>query len=580
MMSKKSNPQDNKSDHQKDEISKRFSHIVQTIRNRLAAEPLENHIAIHWEPSPIVLEGPRFGASSYITTNDRSILELSEELLTNRIEFLEPVLWREAFLIHLPRIIREVPESSDLGLYCYYRYGLRTSKQRQKFQQLWESVSPPQGYESYYYYPAAGFSIFDRSVNGTFLQMVLEWFEPFKESSIQISSQMFTANLERWIFNHHIILQPIELKILRGLNDCLSCTQKQLAKILDLRQPTVSRVIKSLAKKHLLRFLVYENYPVLGLLPITVQFSSNNLGVINSIKKIARKIRYTLIIQEFADSIFISFAIPKERITRLRQWIKQVSAKYDLPPPKIYSTIERVNSKNFEIYNPDEGGWPNDYETILENIFRIIKEEWALHIPPLNVFKYSLSRATKSITLQPQDFVYMQRATEAFLVTSQARFYESQEARKAGYRESEHMTYRRRVEFLNQHNIMSQPMGIAIMHIGLNDAVNVFLETPYDETKAIISAFQLFPSVGARIYDNGSGSIMILLPSGTAVSTQTSLREFFGELGYPIKIAIRPAWKSFGWVTGNPIIPNNYDFDREKWIWTKDTLPTLSSDNW
>jgi hypothetical protein len=173
----------------------------------------------------------------------------------------------------------------------------------------------------------------------------------------------------------------------------------------------------------------------------------------------------------------------------------------------------------------------------------------------------------------------MQRATDPFFVTGQARFYESHEARKAGYRESEHMAYRRRVDLLNKRNIMSQPMGIAIMHIGLNDAVNVFLETPYDDTKAIISAFQLLPSVGGRIYDNGSGSTTLLLPSGTAVPTQTSLHEFFGELGYPIKTAIKPAWKSFGWVTGNPIIPNNYDFDKGKWIWTRDTLPTLSSDN-
>ncbi|MFX0067417.1 MAG: MarR family transcriptional regulator [Candidatus Hermodarchaeota archaeon] len=578
MSSKKPKPHDTNSDHQKDETTKRFSHIVQTISNRLAAEPLEHHISIHWEPSQFELKGPRFGASSYTTTDDKTIIELSEELLTNRIEFLEPVLWREAFLLHLPPIIRKVPESSDLGLYCYYRYGLRTSKKRQKFQQLWESVSPPQGYESYCYYPTAGFFIFDQSVNGKFLQMVLDWFESFKETSIHMSSHMFTADLERWIFNHHILLQPLELKILRGLNDCLNCTQKQLAEILGLRQPTVSRIIKSLAKKHLLRFFVYENYPVLGLLPITVQFSSSNLGVINSIKKIATKTRYTLIIQEFSDSIFISFAIPKERISRLRQWIKQVAARYDISAPKIFFTIERVNSKNFEIYNP-ESGWPNDYETILENIFRIIKEEWTHHIPPLNVFKYSSSRSTKSIELQPQDFVYMQRATDAFLVTGKARFYEAHEARKAGYRESEHMTYRRRIEFLKQHNIMSKPMGIAIMHIGLNDVVNIFLETPYDETKAIISAFQLLPSVGGRIYDNGSGGIMILLPSGNAVPTQTSLRDFFGELGYPIKIAVKPAWKSFGWVTDNPIIPNNYDFDKGKWIWTKDTLPTPSSDD-
>lgn len=576
MSLRKSNPQEDNTGHQKDNTIKRFSQIAQTISNRVAAEPLDNYLNILWAHLPIELKGPRFGASSKTNADNQLILELSDELITNRNELLEPVLWREAFLLHLPRTVRNVPESSDLGLYCYYRYGLRTSKQRQKFQQLWESVSPPHGYESYYYYPTAGFSIFDRSVNGTFLQKVLEWFEPFKESSTQMSSQMFTANLERWIFNHHLILQPIELKILRALSDCLNCTQKQLAENIDLRQPTVSRVIKSLANKHLLRFFVYENYPVLGLQPITVQFSSSNLGVINSLKRGVAKIRYTQSIQEFSESLLISFVIPKERASRLRQWIKQISARYDLSPPRIFTSTERVNAINFDLYNPEQGGWPDEYNPILENIFRIIKEKWASHIPQLNVFKFSPSGSTKSITLQHQDFIYMQRATDAFLVTSQARFYESHEARQAGYRESEHMAYRRRVAFLNRQNIMSQPMGLGIMHIGLNEAVNVVLETPYEKTKEIISAFQLLPSIGGKIFDNGSGSMMILLPSGTAVPVQTALRKLFERLEYPIKTAIKPAWKSFGWVTGNPIIPYNYDFDKGRWIWTKDTLPTLS----
>jgi len=576
---KKTDPSEDTSNSKRDEVTNRFSNLILTVNNILDTVPLDNYSTINWAPLSIELNGPRFGASSHLDTKNQLILELSDELITQHKRLLEPVLWREAFLLYLPRNIRKVPESSDLGLYCYYRYGLKTSKQRHKFQQLWESVSPPQGYDSYIYNPTAGFAIFDRSINGTFLQKVVAWFEPFKELPTPMSSQIFTANLERWIFNHHLILQPIELKILRGFNACLGCTQKELAKNLDLRQPTVSRIIKSIAEKHLLRFIVYENYPVLGLQPITVQFSSNNLRVINSLKRIATKIRYTLIIQEFADSLHISFVIPKERITRFRQWIKQVSAGYGLSLPKMFFTKERVNLRNFDIYNPKEGGWPNEYDIILENIFRLIKEEWTPHVPPLQVFKYSSSRLMKPFTLQPQDFIYMQRATDAFLVTDQVRFYESLEARQAGYRESEHMTYRRRVEFLKQHNIMSQPMGLGIMHIGLNETLNIFIETPYEQTKAIFSALQLLPYVIGRIFDNGSGSIMILLPSGTAVPTQTALHEFFEGLDYPIATAIKPAWKSFGWATGNPINPYNYDFEKGKWIWTKDTLPQLSATN-
>ena len=118
MNGRKSNFQEDYSSHP---TIKLFSQITQTISKRVAAEPLDKYSTIIWAASSIELKGPRFGASSYLDEDNQLILELSDELLTLHKELLEPILWREAFLLHLPRNVRRVPESSDLGLYCYYR---------------------------------------------------------------------------------------------------------------------------------------------------------------------------------------------------------------------------------------------------------------------------------------------------------------------------------------------------------------------------------------------------------------------------------------------------------------------------
>ena len=124
---RKSSPQEDHSGHK---LIKLFSQITQTISNRVAAEPLDEYSKILWTSSPIELKGPRFGASSRLDEDNQLILELSNQLLTLHKELFEPILWRVAFLLHLPRNVRKVPESSDLGLYCYYRFGLPQNNEK------------------------------------------------------------------------------------------------------------------------------------------------------------------------------------------------------------------------------------------------------------------------------------------------------------------------------------------------------------------------------------------------------------------------------------------------------------------
>lgn len=551
-----------------------FRKILITTETNLGSPVLDRYSTINFVDVPLKFTGPRFGATEYLDDMSQYNLELSQTILTQYSKYLDPILWREAYLLHLPHNIRQVTEAADLGLYYYYRYALRTRKRRNQFLQIWQAVSPPKYFTFYRYYPTAGFEYFDNLVDGNLLKMVKDWLKPFNELRMPLSTESYTESLERWMFNYHRILRPIELKVLRGLNDCLSCSQIELAAKLKLRQPTISQVFKRLAEKHLLRFIIFTNYPKLGLQPITVKFTTSKMKIIDSLMRMISKIRYSLAMQEFNDQLLASFLIPVERMTRFHQWLRQVSSSFDLSQPEFGFISERMHARNLDLYDSQIGGWSIETEALLDSFSRLISEDLTTHLPPINSFKLAPPHSKKTFKIKQQDFVYMQRATEAFLITRHMKFIESHELREAGFKESEHMAYRRRVKFLEKNQLISPPLGIGLLNIGLNSVIYIHLVSSTEETKRIISACQLFPHVSCILLDNGTGVITLLVPSAIAVSISTALKGIFTSIEIPAVLSMKPAWKAYGWTVPPVVDSANFQFETNRWIWTKDTLPS------
>jgi len=558
---------------QAEAISK-FDAVATRIEKLLGSYPIDNYSSMSFASFPLQLKGPRFGVIEHKDKKHHNVLQFSQDLLTKYPKYFEPILWREAFLLHVPSSIREVSLAADLGLYCYYRFGLRTKKQKNQFLQIWQTTSPPIDYTFYRYYPTAGFEYFDNIVDGNFLKMVKEWFKPFISLSTPITTETYTENLERWMFNHHRILRPIELKILRGLNECLDCSQIELAEKLRIRQPTVSQAIRRLAEKHHLRLNIFINYSKLGLQLTAVKFSSLKMRNIETLTRLFSRIRYSLALQEFDNQILADFLIPNERATRFRQWLKQVSSNLDLKLPEIFLISERMHARNFDMYDSSKGVWVLEIESIIDNFTKLLSEEWIEHIPPINFYKLSSPNLKKRVKIRPEDFIYMQRASDAYLATRHLKFYESHELKKAGYKESEHMAYRRRVKYLKKIELISPPLGLGLLHIGLNSIINLHLETPRERTRSIFRALQLFPHISCRIFEDGTGVATLPVPSAKAVQIKTALNKLFSTLDVSAIISMRPAWQSYGWTGPSTISLVNFDIDNNKWIWTKDTLPT------
>jgi hypothetical protein len=557
-------------------VEDRFNEIVDQIQEILDAKPVVEVDRIEWIDRPIQLEGPRFAGNEYLDSEGNQVLQLANQLLSSQHQFLEVVLWREAFLTFLPQRIRLVPEAADLGIYCYSKYGIKHKTKRTRLQQLWESVSHEKDFGSYRYFPTAGFAFFDNVAEGQFLQLVVPWLASFSSTLKTMESKEFTAYLERWMFNFHRPITSTELKILIEISKEPTISQTELANLTKLRQPTVSRLLQNLAEKHLLRVVNFVDFPITGLNPLAISFFIPNLSHHYSLINTLQKIRYSQAIHDYDELVQAHFVIPTLRLRRFREWIKQLSTAWDIPQPKIRMLTERMRANNFGLYDTQKGSWPTNFESILDNVGRLIKEEWTEHLPPINYFQYSQFPTKRVVKLQPEDFVYLQRATDIFLLTERISSSEAQEARIAGYGETQHMSYRRRIDILEKEGILSPAMGIGLFNIGLNTAIRILIEGSYEQTKRILTSFQLLPYITGRVYSDGAAEAVLLVPDEPAIVIANIINEILEEVNLKAVLSIRPAWQAYGW-TGFQDLSDNYNFEKQNWIWTKDTLPIVKS---
>jgi hypothetical protein len=258
---------------------------------------------------------------------------------------------------------------------------------------------------------------------------------------------------------------------------------------------------------------------------------------------------------------------------RFRSWVAELATAWAIPRPNIRVPLEQLHHRNFATYDCEKGGWPLDYEPVLDNISRLIQGEWTHILPSIRTFRFSTGSACRPMRLLPEDFVYIQRATSPFFLTNRVASTEAREARVAGFRESEHMRYRRRVEFLEHAGLISPPLGVGVVQIGLDTVISLRIETSYEKSRTVLGALQLMPHLSGFIYGDGSAAAVLPMPKAAAVSVENSLKRLLQNAGVTAATMTSPAWNSYGWAANHPIKQRNYDFERQTWVWTKDTLP-------
>lgn len=554
-----------------------FSQIAHEVAALLGSPRSETRFqSIQWSEMAFAIDKPRFGVEEVVNSANLPALLLAEALRDAPRYLLDWVLWREAVLEVLCRAVRLVPEAADLGLYAGIKYESIDFRQRERLCRIWESVSPTRRHEFYSYSPTMAFPSFDKVAEGRFLQNAIPWLNTtFCEVPDSLSSSTFTSALERWMLEFNCLLNPRQLRILMALSDQPGISQNELAEHVGLSQASVSRILRQLADSHLVRLYGEVDLPLIGISRVGTTFFVPALPALDRLRKLLDKIRYASSLIDFDGALHCGFAVPSRRLERFRSWVRELAAAFDLPPPSVRIAQELAYHRNFDMYDPERAGWALDYESILDNISRLIRGEWSHLLPPLRRFRYSEPVFSSPIKLQPEDFIYMQRAVGTFFLTDRIGSTEAREARLAGFPESEHMAYRRRLKYLERMKLLLPALGFAVFHIGLDATVDVLLEGPYDDSIRVLSALQLLPHIDAIIYDDGSASAVLLVPKPAAVAIKASLQDSLSECGISAATVVKPAWQAFGHSLGSPVDSRNYNFEHGDWLWTKDTLPEI-----
>ncbi len=566
-------------------LQRKFWELVDTVSELLEIPKLENRkdqiINAVLDDFPFVFNNPRFGVVEKLVESKRGGWEIS---VSERIEeepsyVLEWVLWREAILSLLAPRIRQVPEVADLGLYGGLKYGFSDEKVKEKLIDLWKQVSPTQYHVQYRYDPTLGFTIFDNIVDGAFLQHVIPWLNSLRGIHHEgFSSTAYTEGLERWMLETNRVLNSTEVEVLVTLSENPSISQTEIAKKLNMSNSMLSQVLQKLAEKHLLRLYNHVNLPLIGLEEVIVFFTIPKTVSLYKFTRYLNGLKYLTNIQHFSSSlVFATFVIPLEYSMKFHLWLDQLGKITG-----INFELKRVNdsflSWNFNSYIPDKG-WPTDFSQILDEIDILVKGTDTDFKPIIKMVSHSYDLIEKStrfpLKLQPEDFTYFFRATDAIYATQRFSSRTAEELRKAGLKPTEHMRYRRRIKKLENWGI-SEIRGYFLYIIGLNSAIQIIISEPREITRDLFQKLQLLPFIVGRILDEGSGCANILLPNEVVVDIYSFLRKLFSNEKLNVRFSLKPAWQLYVGGPG-PLLISDYNFETGRWLWINEEMTRIEN---
>jgi len=566
-------------------LAQRFQQVTKRVTNLLGitfpTRINDRIVSVKWVESSFKYDTPRFGVTEYPrsgTARGGWILTLASLLQNEPPHILEWVLWREAILsLLLPRI-RQINEASDLGLFGGIKFGIRDPRLREHLREIWKVISPPQYHTYYQYNPVLGFPMFDSVVDGEFLQRVIPWLNTLRTIyQAPFASTTFTAALERWMLETHLLLNDNEVNILLTLASKPFLTQNQIAEHLSMSPATVSYTLNNLAQRHLLRLFNFINIPLIGLSRYTVILQVLQEETRQQLQNLFSQIHYTHSIRRVSDIVLLStFLIPNPHIDKFQNWIEQLSNKKNLPKPEIHLVTDLILSRNFQYYTP-EVGWPNDFSYLLDKIRHIVLDSLIPSEQLLHICKYDYCKAQSEprfpLRLMPEDFTFFLRSTEVVSITNRIASRSSKELRKAGFPFSTHMRYRRRIQLLEELEI-SVSRGFGLFHIGLDTIIDIILRESRASTERLLMAFQLLPYVDAIIFDDGSSEIVLQVPNPVSVDVYSTLRAILADCNFDALISVKPSWQTFVGLP-SPIMSKNYDFNIGEWVFTEGTLPEM-----
>ncbi len=486
--------------------------------------------------------------------------------VVDRPLLLDAVLFREIYRGLLPASVQEVPECDDLGLLCAYQHF--TDNQRKKLLQIWQAVSPRRYYGDITYHAPYSFPIFNQVTQQTFLRLILPFLDELEPASSPLSSREYVELIETFMMNYVSVLNDQELKILHLLQEEPNATIRELKQRCSLSIGSLSNYLSGLREKLLLSRFYRVNFPRIRL---------NHVAVLaypapgSRINHYLEQCPYLRKIHRFGGAhapYLISYALPRLRLRRLREWLQELVGLGHLRRFRVYPIDGIFHGYNLRSYLAYDSSIP------VSNRFRwvawirylrdvLIKEGYGDVLPQPYVYTYSAPHI-EAANLTNLDF--------QLLIHDSPEVTAEQLANRLG--ESVH-TIRRHQRQVVEKNVIFQRPDLAMYHLGLNETLFVMLEANDVTIRNFLAGCREAPMYGGSLFSHPTSGCIVAfgLPTGLALKVGRALTHLFLEQS-DFDGAVFYGSGSKDFAASSVLSRCRFDQEKNQWMWHREYFPT------
>ena len=475
--------------------------------------PLPNQISFFSDQN---LSDPTFGG-----TYAQESLQLAIQLF-DRPLLLDAVLYRELYSSLLPRVVRQVPESGDLGLLCGYQF--LPEEEKTRFLRVWQVVSPRRFFGDIVYNAPFSFPLFNRVTEGAFLQRILPFLDELEPALTPLTTREYIQLLETFMMNYASPLNEQELRVLHLIQENPTATLQQLHDLSSLSISSLSNYIANFREK-----LLFARFYRID----TPRIRINHIAVLAypapgaRVDRYLEQCPYLRKIHRFGGAgapYLLSYLLPRLRLRRLQEWLQELVSLGHLLRYRYYPLSGVFNGYNLRSYLAHNESVPIAerfrwvaWIRYLRDIH--IREGYGEILAQPYVYEYSNPH------IEPIDLAALDYRLLPYLAPD---ITAENLAQQLG--ESVHTVRRRTKELFNQQVVFERP-DLSMFHLGLNETIFIILEGTEETVRNFLAGCREAPMYGGSVFQHPTPGCIVAfgLPTGLALKVGRELERLFLE---------------------------------------------------
>ena len=507
-------PSTNQRRHYRQLVKSRLKIIQAQITKLTNRQPtLPNQITFYSDQN---LSDSTFGG-----TYAEETLHLATQLF-DRPLILEAVIYRELYSSLLPGIVRQVPESGDLGLLCGYQFFSEEEKMR--FLRVWEVASPRRFFGDIVYNAPFSFPLFNRVTEGTFLQRILPFLDELEPALTPLTTREYIQLLETFMMNYASPLNEQELRVLHLIQENPTATLQQLHELSELSIGSLSNYIANFREK-----LLFSRFYRID----TPRIRINHIAVLAypapgaRVDRYLEQCPYLRKIHRFGGAgapYLLSYLLPRLRLRRLQEWLQELVGLGHLLRFRYYPLSGVFNGYNLRSYLAHNESVPIAerfrwvaWIRYLRDI--LIREGYGEVLAQPFVYEYS-NPHIEPVDLDALDYRLLPYLTPDIAAENLAQ--------QLG--ESVH-TIRRRTKALFTQQVVFERPDLSMFHLGLNETIFIILEGTEETVRNFLAGCREAPMYGGSVFQHPTPGCIVAfgLPTGLALKVGRELECLFLE---------------------------------------------------